>query len=227
MVDISRKEWDAMTWREQTVWLEINRVARKGSISCRGFVKNVGVNDARYSVSPRVGGTRVLCKAYDCWSGMLRRAYSSELHEKFPTYRGVKVCDEWLMFSVFRLWWLDNQVDGYELDKDLVGDGSVYSPQSCVFIPSKLNTFTINHGADRGEYPIGVSYNINHGKYWSSCSNPITGKREFLGLFCCQEDAHAAWMKRKLSIAIDLKGDMDAIDKRIYDRVVSIIESAR
>jgi len=33
------------------------------------------------------------------------------------------------------------------------------------------------------------------------CSNPFTRKGENLGYFTCEEEAHQAWLKRKLELA--------------------------
>lgn len=42
---------------------------------------------------------------------------------------------------------------------------------------------------------------VSVGKYQSNCSNPFTKKRENLGLFGCEIEAHQAWLKRKLELA--------------------------
>lgn len=226
MKSITHEEWKLMGDMEQTLWLEYNCKVN-GVGGPRKIVYGVGVNDADYRTTPTIDGKQAMCPAYEAWKNILARAYCPKFHARSPTYLGVNVCNDWHKFSKFRAWWLVNQIDGYQIDKDLLSDSKEYSPDTCVFISHVLNTLTIDSGASRGECPIGVSFHKQSGRFEAHCRNPITGKREFLGLFCCQEDAHAAWMKRKLSIAIDLKGDMDAIDKRIYDRVVSIIESAR
>lgn len=41
-------------------------------------------------------------------------------HKKWPSYIGVTVCDEWRSFMKFREWWLENHVDGWQIDKDLL-----------------------------------------------------------------------------------------------------------
>lgn len=47
--------------------------------------------------------------------------------------------------------------EGRALDKDFLVEGNkVYSPSTCVFLPSKLNTFIITRGNARGQYPLGV-----------------------------------------------------------------------
>ena len=226
MKRIECEDWEVMSCLQKTIYLEESFPSSDRS-SQRKKVHGVGANDANYLTQPKIDGKKVMCPAYRAWADMLRRAYSVDFQENHPAYSGVEVCEQWHSFSDFRKWWIDNQVDGWQLDKDLLGGERVYSPCTCIFVPHWLNSFATDRAAYRGECQIGVSFHKQSGRFEANCRNPITGKRDFLGLFCCQEDAHAAWMKRKLSIAIDLKGDMDAIDKRIYDRVVSIIESAR
>ena len=188
----------------------------------------VGVNDAGYMTTPMVDGVTLWDPAYRAWSGMLKRAYDPKLHAAFPTYSDVTVCAEWHSFSAFRNWWLNNYREGFSLDKDLLSVGNrEYSPDACIYVPQSLNTFTIDRGASRGELLIGVSLNKQTGMYQSSCSNPITGKPHHLGLFNTPEAAYVAWRRYKLSLADQLKPQMDDIDQRIYPNVVTIIKAAR
>lgn len=191
-----------------------------------GLVYGVGVNDFIGKVSETRSGKQKFYPFYLVWNGMLRRCYSNEYQEKYPTYAGVKVCDEWLSLSAFKVWFDLNFVDGWQIDKDLIVKGDVYSPESCVFVPQWLNSFTIDSGASRGDFPIGVSLEKRTGMFRSSCRNGL-GKQEFLGYFSCPEAAHNAWRDRKLEVAEDFKREMDDIDPRIYPRVVEIINSAR
>ncbi|MDH7629243.1 hypothetical protein QHE53_21315, partial [Aeromonas salmonicida] len=61
-------------------------------------------------------------------------------------YNPSTVCDEWLQFSNFLVWWKDNYIEDFELDKDfksLVLFGNphhkLYSPETCQFIPKWMN----------------------------------------------------------------------------------------
>lgn len=119
-----------------------------------------------------------------------------------------------------------NHIDGWEIDKDLLHHGNnVYSPDTCIFVPAHINTFTTDCGSARGEFPIGVHWSSANCKFVAQCNNQITGKRRYLGLFTSSTDAHKAWIKYKLQLAYELKPEMDAIDGRIYNNVVSIIKS--
>lgn len=200
-----------------------NNAARRGG---KRLVCGVGVNDADYVVRPMVSGKRVICKAYQSWLNMLERCYSAKYQHRYPTYIGVKVCDEWLSFMAFRKWWTEHQVDGWEFDKDLLSGDRVYSPDACIFVPSWMNSLTTDGAAARGEWPIGVSFEKRVGKFKARCRHPF-GRQEFLGYFSAPEEAHAAWLTRKLEIANELKHLMDDIDARIFPRVIEIIGRAK
>jgi hypothetical protein len=190
-------------------------------------VHGIGVNDANYAVNPLIGGKRVMCEAYKAWMAMLRRCNCKILKEQHPTYIGVSVCDEWKSFMAFRGWWMDNHIEGWQLDKDILTDNREYSPESCIYVPSWLNNFIIDSGRRRGDYPIGVSYSQLDGTFHASCRNPKEKASSWIGRFRTPEEAHLAWRSRKLGYAALMKSDMDAIDLRIYHRIVEIINRAR
>ena len=215
-----------MSCLEQTLWME-EACKINGRGSPRGMVYGVGVNDADYCQQPRIDGKRVWCPAYVVWKSMLARSCDTKFHAKQPTYSGVKACDEWQSFMSFRKWWLENQVDGWHIDKDMLSDDGVYSPESCVFVPQWLNNLTTDSGAARGDYPIGVYFERRRGRFVALCRKPMSKKQEYLGLFDTPEAAHLAWRTRKLELAIELKPKMDEIDQRIHHRVVEIIMKAR
>lgn len=217
-----------MTSVELSLWIEQNYPATATSISQRKPRYGVGVNDASYITTPTVNGARLWDPAYLAWVGMLERAYSERYHAIYPTYVGVTVCDEWHSFSAFREWWLNSHREDWQLDKDLLMVGNKeYSPDACIYVPRWLNNFTTDSGASRGELPVGVYLCKQTGKYKSQCCNPITGKQRNLGRFSTPKAAHDTWLNYKLELADQLKPEMDAIDKRIYPNVVTIIKALR
>ena len=178
------------------------------------LVYGVGINDADYAVTRwetiEVDGKRKQklvweCPYYRVWHSVLKRCYSTKFQECFPTYRGCSVSEEWKIFSNFKLWMEEQDWEGKQLDKDLLFErNKVYSKETCVFVPSTVNNFTIERGNDRGELLIGVCWNKPAGKFKSSCRNPFTKKQEHLGYFTCELEAHQAWLKRKLELAHEL-----------------------
>lgn len=207
---------------ELSIWLEKNHPATSGSPAARSKVQGVGINDAPYVIH---AGTKS-DPAYTAWKQVLQRAYSNVVHEKHPTYRDVTVCNEWHSFMAFRKWWMVNYREGCHLDKDLLVVGNrEYGPDACVYVPQWLNNFTNANGSSRGEYPTGVYPQKKPGVFVSFCNNPITGKQHNLGTFTTPEAARSAWLNYKLSLAEQLKPEMDDIDSRIYPNVVTKIKS--
>lgn len=207
--------------------IRINYPSNRVSLAARKLLCGVGVNDADYLTQPVVDSKRMRCPAYQSWSSMIKRCYANPNGKKNRNYEGVTVCHEWLSFMEFRSWWVKNNVDGYALDKDLISNGTIYSPDTCVYVPQDINNFTIDCRSSRGEYKIGASFHISSGKFIGACRDHVTGKQKYLGLFIDPEIAHEAWRECKLSQALSLKPLMDGIDERIYPNVVEIINAAK
>lgn len=179
------------------------------------LVWGVGINDAGYVVKKweeigHEGGKRKrkqvwVCPYYQTWMNMLKRCYSAKRQEKYPTYKGCTVSEDWLTFSNFKAWMEKQNWEGLQLDKDLLVEGNkVYGSDTCVFVTRAVNMFTNDNGAARGEWLVGVCWHKQAGKFVSNCRNPFTGKKEHLGYFDCEKAAHQAWLKRKLELAHEL-----------------------
>lgn len=46
--------------------------------------------------------------------------------------------------------------EGYHLDKDIMGDGSIYSPQVCRFVPQAINNLLVSKCNTNRDLPEGV-----------------------------------------------------------------------
>lgn len=216
-----------MNKKELSIFLS-KRPSDSRSTSRRKPKHGVGINDADYKISAVIDGASVLCPAYTCWADMLKRCYSKKFISSRPTYAGSSVCREWLNFSSFRRWWMEHSIDGYQLDKDIVSPGNkVYSPDFCVFVPNKFNSLIVFSDAARGDCKLGVCFDKDYGKYRARCKSQISGRVEDLGCFDDEDEAHEAWKSKRLDIAKRLKGEMDAIDDRIYNGIVSHIINAK
>lgn len=136
---------------------------------------------------------------------MIQRCYSTKTQDRHPTYKGCSVSEEWHIFSSFRAWMERQDFEGKHLDKDLLFEGNkVYSAETCVFVTREVNNFTTDSGAARGKWLIGVSWDKQAEKFQSNCKNPFTKKQEHLGRFTCEQQAHNAWLERKLELAHEL-----------------------
>lgn len=166
------------------------------SISHRGLVFGVGVNDANYQTQPKINGKTVRCPIYGRWCNMIRRCYSETSKIKHPTYNGCTVCDEWLVFSNFKRWMEIQDWVGKHLDKDILyQDNKIYSPTRCLFVSQKINSMMTASDSKRGKYKIGVSINKSSGKFMATAR--INNKSTNLGYFDNEDDAHQAYKTAK------------------------------
>lgn len=134
-------------------------------------VSGIGVNDFKGKISNK--GIHI--RPYAMWKAMLDRCYSKQNSKRRPTYVGCSVCESWLKFSNFKLWYDSNYSTSFELDKDIIVPGNkVYSPETCRYVPHYLNKLLNDHGNNRGDFPVGVTQ-ANKGRYTptytASCNN--------------------------------------------------------
>lgn len=195
------------------------------------LVCGVGINNADYVVQKfetigYIGGKRKrkrvwICPHYQTWVDMLKRCYSAKIQDRNPAYKGCSVSVEWHTFSNFKAWMEKQNWEGNQLDKDLLFEGNkIYSSDACVFVSPMVNTFTTDSKASRGEWLIGVYWDKQAEKFHSRCSNPFTNKKEHLGRFTCEQEAHNAWLKRKLELAHLLAAEQadPRVAKALIDR---------
>jgi hypothetical protein len=79
---------------------------------------------------------------YSIWKAMLSRCYNpKDISYKRYGAKGVVVCEEWQTdFVKFNDWCLSNGWEkGKQIDKDKIGTGKLYSPESCVIISRQEN----------------------------------------------------------------------------------------
>ena len=163
-------------------------------------------------------------EAYYLWTRLLARAYNSNYHDKFPTYKDVQVSEDWWNFQNFAEWCYsqkffnakDNKGNSYQLDKDILIKGNkVYSPETCCFVPSEVNNLLLSNGANRGECPLGVSRVRNTDKFRAYVSGGYLG---YLGTFNTLEEAFAKYKESKEKhIKTVAEKWKDLIDYRAYE----------
>lgn len=162
------------------------------------------------------------CPYYEDWKEMIRRCFSSKFKEKQPAYKDCTIHEDWKCLSNF-IKWVDSQPNkdwkNCSLDKDILVEGNKhYSPETCVYIGRKLNSFVTDSRKNRGKLMIGVfSCMSNKNPYRSECCNPLTRKREYLGVFSTELEAHLAWKAKKHEHAMRL-ADMQS-DERVAKRL--------
>lgn len=187
----------------------------------RKLVCGIGTNDANYVVQPSEGGKRTCCPFYLTWRSMLTRCYSKRYHRLRPTYRGCKVCKEWRTFSNFKIWMETQDWEEKQLDKDILGNGKWYSPETCCFIESWLNLLFVDHKSARGQYPIGVCWYKTRNKFRAHLR--VHGKLTHIDYYDDAEEAYRAYCKAKLEyVQATIK---DYPDQRIKQAVLKKAEA--
>jgi len=173
-----------------------------------------GINDVNYptSKSEKLNGRWVTiwtCPYYRKWCGILRRCFDYKYQTRNPSYRGCTVCEEWRYLSNF-IKWVDSQPNkdwmNCEPDKDFLSVGNKqYSPEHVVFISEQLNKFITDSSNTRGCLMIGVNLSgRKKNPYVSSCRDPFTGKKDYIGVYFNEIEAHLAWQERKHHYACQL-----------------------
>ena len=183
------------------------------------LVYGVGINDLGYKISRHESfideygnkKTRCVwtCPFYQTWLEMLRRGFSEKEKKRHPKYKDVTVCDEWLSASKFKSWMEKQEWKGLDLDKDILSEGNlIYSPETCVFVPSYINTLLVTSDSIRGVWPLGVSLlkdQIEKGRpkiFRASIKDKRSKeyKQKNLGHFVTPQEAHVAWQVAKCEV---------------------------
>lgn len=165
--------------------------------------------------SSRKGGR--ITKEYMHWSSMFTRCYDPAYHSRFPTYETKYVDNQWHNYQEFGEWcqWQTGFGTGV-LDKDLLFKGNnVYSPETCVFIPSEINSLIVTPITKGKKTPVGISYQTSHKSYLVSCA--IKGKNKNLGRYKCPEKAFAVYKDFKENLVRSKAEEYkEQIDIRAY-----------
>lgn len=174
-------------------------------------IHGFGINDAPFPVSKSnhtdedgVFHKKWLNPTYVWWRNAITRSYSTEYQERFPTYAKTAVCQEWKHFTKFNEWALEHSNGSFKdkvLDKDIIGDGSLYSPDTCCLVSVKVNSFLIASESQR-VVPVGVYYENFSGKYVAQVT--INKKPKKLGRFDNLELARLVYCRAKLDLAFKL-----------------------
>lgn len=168
------------------------------------LVHGVGINDIDMPVKG--------CPYYDRWVGMLRRCYSKLWHDKNPCYIGCSVDEKWRLFSSFKNWMQTQDWKGNVLDKDLLGNGIVYSEDNCCFISQHVNKFIKQQSSFSFSKLIGV-HKSKSGRYEARVKDFRVNKLIHIGTFDDEVSAHSAWVDAKAEIIKEMC--LSVTDERI------------
>ena len=198
---------------------------KKGNIKCPYEPRTFGIGylgEGKYKAKENGKHT----DEYYIWHNMLRRCYDPKYQEERPTYKGCTVEDKWLNFQHMHKWIDENyyEVSGEQmcLDKDILCKGNkIYSRDTCMFVPQRINTLFIKCDKSRGGNPIGV-IELPSGNYHVQCSNGY-GKQIGLGTYKTKEEAFQVYKQYKEKV---IKKVIDSYEGKIPEPYYSRLKTA-
>ena len=160
------------------------------------------------------------------WCNMLKRCYDPKYQEKHPTYKGCRVEDYLLNFQRICEWIENNyyEVPGEMmcLDKDILCKGNkIYSRETCIFVPERINLLFVKSDKARGKSPIGARLRKS-GNYQVYC-NDKNGKNICLGTYSSKEEAFQVYKSYKEKV---IKEVIDSYEGKIPEAFYSRLKEA-
>ena len=160
-------------------------------------------------------------RAYRVWNGIKRRCYNPK-DKYYNSYggAGVRMCDEWLEFENFYKWYMDNYytVEGeyMAVDKDILGgDSKVYSPETCIIVPFRINGLFVHkdNGKMRGLQKVGKRYQVKV---------RVDGINTYCGTYDTVEKASEVYRKCKEAVIYGVIEEYkDKIPSNVYNKLLT------
>lgn len=219
-VKIRWLDYDCESWAQSVD-------VRRGSVKNPKYPRIYGVGYMG------VGRHQVTCEGkvtepYLVWRSMLDRCYNEKTRDKKRSYLGCKVCAHWHDFQNFADWFEVNAVKGWQLDKDLLSKGNkLYSPETCCFLPKRINCLLITNKSTRGCLPIGVSECTKVSpRYRAACA--AGGKSPvYLGTYKTIEDAFVAYKDYKEALIKQLADEYrESLSIAAYEALCNYVVEA-
>jgi hypothetical protein len=164
---------------------------------------------------------------YKTWHDMIRRCYSEKFHAHHHSYKDCLVCEEWHDFQNFGDWYDENyyeiENEQMHLDKDILIKGNkVYSPDTCIFTPRRINVLFVKKGSKNNNLPIGVVFNNRKNKkYVARCGNG-EGKTVSINSFYTPEEAFYCYKKFKELLIRDVANEYKhKIPEKLYNAMIT------
>ena len=165
---------------------------------------------------------RRLC--YRKWNSMKQRCGTAK------GYVGVTICDEWNNFENFYQWMLIKNEkgeyrDGWEIDKDALQpliQNKVYSPNTCILIPSKLNVALLGIDIFSDRYSKGYHWDKYRNKWQVKLKQ--YNKTVHLGRFENEIDGFLAYRDAKIKYINELLDNEKLLSEDVKYSILRFVE---
>ena len=156
---------------------------------------------------------------YVIWHDTLKRCYDPKFKEKYSTYKDCKMEDYLLNFQHMAKWINGNyyEIPGEVmcLDKDILCKGNkVYSRETCIFVPERINKLFTKCDKRRGDSPIGTNPTPSD-NYQVRCSNGY-GEQIRLGIYSTEEEAFKVYKNYKENLIKEVIDSYEGIIPEPY-----------
>lgn len=150
------------------------------------------------------------------WHSMLSRCYDG----KQSAYLNCFVNKDWHDFQNFAEWFESNFIRGWDLDKDLLGNGFEYSSENCCFLPREFNSLLSSES--NGVKHTGYSL-VGH-KYYVRVRDGSPSQK-YIGKFDTIEEASCAYKEAKQERVLKLLNKYRGqLSMNIYNKICERFE---
>lgn len=189
--------------------MQVNKQRETNGRFKKGLVFGVGLFDSILT-------TKEEGQAYKIWRHVLMRCYCPAYQKRQKTYIGCQVAESWKTYTNFKLWFNENYIEGWELDKDLLGDGKLYSPETCCFLPKCLNLALPKQTSKNRK---GVRFNGY--SYTAQCADE-SGNANHLGSYKTKNEALEVYYYFKNKVIANLANKFkDYIKPKVLETLIN------
>lgn len=175
-------------------------------------------------ISDKVDGKTVVRKEYNQWAGMFNRAKGQEYYEDVKLSEMFKSYDLWCEWAKEQKGFMELDVNGrvWSIDKDIVGDGTIYSEDVCVFVPCVINNLFRGSKRKTTGY-VGVFKESRKKLFKAGIT--VDNKHHHLGYFETEIESHLEYLKARKVFADKLYTKYgDSVDCRVWDSLFKSCE---
>lgn len=136
------------------------------------------------------------------WCGIRSRTLNDNFKQKHKSYLNCTLCPEWMCLQNF-CDWADSTYPkefpdvAWEIDKDLLSNSGVYSPETCCWLPKEINLF-LSKKSEKGIYEKEGKRGSSFALFVREGTEVYKEKKgHYIGSYPTYADAVAKWKEVK------------------------------